>query len=154
MGRIATLLEDEKILAFVLLSPALILILVFIAYPFVLGIWMSLTDKLVGTPGEFVGLSNYLRLLDSDISYRCVEHGVLHLHGNRVQGGAGDVARRPAQSEIPPCTDNAGDGVAAVHRADGAEHLGLALDVPMPPSASSTGSCAGYGRWRSVCSTS
>ena len=67
MGRIATALEDERILGFVLLTPALVLILVFIAYPFVLGIWMSMTDKLVGTPGNFVGLANYARLLDSDI---------------------------------------------------------------------------------------
>jgi multiple sugar transport system permease protein len=67
MGRIATALEDERILGFVLLTPALILILVFIAYPFVLGIWMSLTDKLVGTQGNFVGLANYTRLLQSDI---------------------------------------------------------------------------------------
>jgi multiple sugar transport system permease protein len=67
MGRIATALEDERILGFVLLTPALLLILIFIAYPFVLGIWMSLTDKLVGTPGNFVGLTNYLRLLNSDI---------------------------------------------------------------------------------------
>ena len=67
MGRIATALEDERTLGFVLLAPALILILVFIAYPFVLGIWMSLTDKLVGTPGNFIGLNNYLRLLHSDI---------------------------------------------------------------------------------------
>jgi multiple sugar transport system permease protein len=67
MGRIAVALEDERVLGFVLLSPALLLILVFIAYPFVLGIWMSLTDKLVGTPGNFIGFSNYTRLLDSDI---------------------------------------------------------------------------------------
>jgi multiple sugar transport system permease protein len=67
MGRVATALEDERILGFVLLTPALLLILVFIAYPFVLGIWMSLTDKLVGTPGNFVGLANYFRLLKSDI---------------------------------------------------------------------------------------
>ncbi|MGH6917198.1 MAG: carbohydrate ABC transporter permease [Geminicoccaceae bacterium] len=67
MGKIAIALEDERILGFVLLAPALILILVFIAYPFVLGIWMSMTDKLVGTPGNFVGLANYTRLLDSQI---------------------------------------------------------------------------------------
>ena len=67
MGRIATALEDERVLGFVLLTPALILILVFIAYPFGLGIWMSLTDKLVGTPGKFIGFANYARLLDSDI---------------------------------------------------------------------------------------
>jgi multiple sugar transport system permease protein len=41
--------------------------MIFIAYPFVLGIWMSMTDKLVGTAGTFVGLANYSRLLDSDI---------------------------------------------------------------------------------------
>jgi multiple sugar transport system permease protein len=66
-ARIKEALEDERILGYVLLSPALILILVFIAYPFGLGIWMSLTDKLVGTPGEFVGLENYRRLFASDI---------------------------------------------------------------------------------------
>ena len=66
-GRVREALEDERILGYVLLSPALILILVFIAYPFVLGIWMSLTDKLVGTPGEFIGLGNYRRLFASDI---------------------------------------------------------------------------------------
>jgi len=65
--RIHDWLEDEKILGFVLLTPALILILVFIAYPFGLGIWMSLTDKAVGTPGKFVGLANYATLLASDI---------------------------------------------------------------------------------------
>ena len=67
MGRIATALENQKVLGFVLLTPALVLILIFIAYPFALGIWMSMTDKLVGTAGNFVGFSNYLRLLDSDI---------------------------------------------------------------------------------------
>jgi multiple sugar transport system permease protein len=66
-ARIKEALEDERILGYVLLSPALILILVFIAYPFGLGIWMSLTDKLVGTPGQFVGLENYRRLFASDI---------------------------------------------------------------------------------------
>jgi multiple sugar transport system permease protein len=67
MGRIAIALEDQRILGFVLLTPALLLILVFIAYPFVLGIWMSMTDKLVGTAGNFIGFANYARLLDSEI---------------------------------------------------------------------------------------
>lgn len=71
-GRIHEALEDEKILGYVLLMPALILILVFIAYPFVLGIWMSLTDKLVGTPGEFIGLGNYAQLFRSDIFWTAV----------------------------------------------------------------------------------
>jgi len=70
--RIFEALEDEKILGYVLMAPALLLILVFIAYPFVLGIWMSLTDKLVGTPGEFIGLGNYRQLFASDIFWTAV----------------------------------------------------------------------------------
>ncbi len=69
-GRIGLLLEDEKVLGYVLMTPALLLILVFIAYPFGLGVWMSLTDKLVGQPGEFIGLANYRKLFDSDIFHQ------------------------------------------------------------------------------------
>lgn len=72
MGRVFEALEDERILGYVLLTPAFLLIMVFIAYPFVLGIWMSLTDKLVGTPGEFIGLANYQRLFSSDIFHTAV----------------------------------------------------------------------------------
>lgn len=70
--RIAEALEDEQILGYALLMPALVLILVFIAYPFVLGIWMSLTDKLVGTSGVFIGLDNYRQLFASDIFHTAV----------------------------------------------------------------------------------
>ena len=70
--RVLEALEDEKILGYALLMPAMVLILVFIAYPFALGIWMSLTNKLVGTPGEFVGLANYRQLFASDIFWTAV----------------------------------------------------------------------------------
>ncbi len=66
-SRISARLEDERVLGYVLMAPALILILVFVAYPFCIGVWMSLTDKLVGTPGEFIGLGNFRKLLASDI---------------------------------------------------------------------------------------
>ena len=66
-SRISTWLEDEAVLGYVLMAPALLLILIFVAYPFGLGVWMSMTDKLVGAPGEFVGLDNYRKLLASDI---------------------------------------------------------------------------------------
>jgi multiple sugar transport system permease protein len=65
--RISTKLEEQKVLGYVLMTPALLLILIFIAYPFVLGVWMSLTNKVVGTQGEFIGLANYAKLLNSDI---------------------------------------------------------------------------------------
>ena len=60
-------LKDERILGYVLLVPAFLLIVVFIAYPFVLGARMSLTDKVVGQPGAFIGLATFAKLLDCDI---------------------------------------------------------------------------------------
>ena len=46
------LLEDERWLAFVLLVPTLVLIGMFIAYPFVRGILLSVSNARVGVPGE------------------------------------------------------------------------------------------------------
>jgi hypothetical protein len=49
-------LDREHVLGYVLVFPALLLLGVFIAYPFLLGIWFSLTDKIVGQPANFIGL--------------------------------------------------------------------------------------------------
>jgi multiple sugar transport system permease protein len=51
------LLEDERKLAFVLLLPTIIILALFIAYPFVKGILLAVTNTRVGVPGEFVGLA-------------------------------------------------------------------------------------------------
>jgi multiple sugar transport system permease protein len=64
------LLERETVLGYTLLAPALILIVIFMAYPFGLGIWFSLTDKLVGDPGQFVGLKNFLKSFRSQIFWQ------------------------------------------------------------------------------------
>lgn len=51
------LLEDERKLALVLLLPTIIILALFIAYPFVKGILLAVTNTRVGVPGEFVGLA-------------------------------------------------------------------------------------------------
>jgi multiple sugar transport system permease protein len=61
------LLEREHVLGYLLLAPALLLIIVFMAYPFGLGIWFSLTSKFVGDPGEFIGLENFFKNFRSQI---------------------------------------------------------------------------------------
>jgi multiple sugar transport system permease protein len=59
-------LEDERTLGALLLLPTLVLLTLFIAYPFVKGVWISLTSATVGDPGVFIGLANFQRLfLDS-----------------------------------------------------------------------------------------
>lgn len=60
----------EWLLAFVLLCPALLMLGLFVAYPFVRGIWLSLLDSVVGREGEFVGIQNYVRLWHDSIFRR------------------------------------------------------------------------------------
>ena len=50
-GGIAALLEDERVLGVMLLLPTIVLLTLFIAYPFVKGVWLSLTSATVGNPG-------------------------------------------------------------------------------------------------------
>src|ERR1700733_3287171 len=61
------LLEDERWLALVLLVPTLVLLGLFIAYPFVRGILLSVTDSRVGVPGHFVGLANFYKIFQDGI---------------------------------------------------------------------------------------
>jgi len=73
-GRLGRLLEREHVLAGVLLAPALVILAVFIAYPFVLGIWLAVSDKVVGRPGAFVGLENFRVNLNDTIFLRAFQN--------------------------------------------------------------------------------
>jgi multiple sugar transport system permease protein len=66
------ILEDERWLALTLLTPTAVLLGLFIAYPFVEGVFLSLSSARVGDPGEFVGLANFAKLMDDDIFWTAV----------------------------------------------------------------------------------
>jgi multiple sugar transport system permease protein len=72
------LLEDERWLALVLLLPTMVLLGLFIAYPFVRGILLSVTDSRVGVPGDFVGLANFQRLWGDSIFRTAVYNTFLY----------------------------------------------------------------------------
>jgi multiple sugar transport system permease protein len=62
-----SLLEDQRWLAAALLAPTAVLLGLFIAYPFVEGIWLSLTDSRVGVSGDFIGLRNFEKIWNDSI---------------------------------------------------------------------------------------
>jgi multiple sugar transport system permease protein len=70
MGAVTRLLEDERALGWLLLLPTIVLLGLFIAYPFVKGVWLSLTSATVGNPGEFVGLKNFVKIWNDSIFQR------------------------------------------------------------------------------------
>jgi multiple sugar transport system permease protein len=65
-------LEDERWLAMVLLLPTMTLLGLFIAYPFVRGILLSVSSARVGQPGEWVGFDNFVRLAHDPIFHQVV----------------------------------------------------------------------------------
>ncbi|MGH7065056.1 MAG: hypothetical protein ACREET_13350, partial [Stellaceae bacterium] len=66
-GPVTRLLEDERWLALTLLLPTVVLLGLFIAYPFVKGVMLSVTDAKVGVPGHFVGLQNFEAIWNDSI---------------------------------------------------------------------------------------
>jgi multiple sugar transport system permease protein len=77
-GPITRLLEDERWLASVLLTPTIVLLGLFIAYPFVKGVLLSVTDTRVGVPGNFVGIANFVKLWHDDIFRTAVYNTFLY----------------------------------------------------------------------------
>src|SRR6266403_5977365 len=71
-GPVTRLLEDERWLALVLLIPTLVLLGLFIAYPFFKGVELAVTDTKVGVPGQFVGLQNFEKIWSDSIFHVAV----------------------------------------------------------------------------------
>src|SRR6266478_2956937 len=55
-----SLLERESVFSWVMLAPGVLFLLAFVAYPFFYGIFLSLQDRRVASPGTFVGLANFV----------------------------------------------------------------------------------------------
>jgi multiple sugar transport system permease protein len=66
---IVSRLDSPRVLGYLLIAPAAVLLLGLLAYPLFLGVWLSLTSATLGNPGEFVGLRNYATIL-ADPTFR------------------------------------------------------------------------------------
>jgi multiple sugar transport system permease protein len=67
VSRWTRLLENQRVLAVALLAPGVIILTIFIAYPFVMAIWFALTDISVGVAGKFVGIANFAKAWEDTI---------------------------------------------------------------------------------------
>jgi multiple sugar transport system permease protein len=71
-------LERDSSLGCALVAPALLILTLFIAYPFILGVRMSVSHWLVGQEPTFVGLQNFIRNADSTIFTRTVQNTFIY----------------------------------------------------------------------------
>ncbi len=65
--RLTRFLESERALAALLLAPTVLILSTFIAYPFIMGVWLSLSSTSVGNVGEFVGFKNFAKAWNDSI---------------------------------------------------------------------------------------
>jgi multiple sugar transport system permease protein len=77
-AQILSRLDSPRVLGYVLIAPAAVLLLGLLAYPLVLGVWLSMTSASLGNAGEFVGLKNYATILDDPIFRGAAGFSVLY----------------------------------------------------------------------------
>jgi multiple sugar transport system permease protein len=75
---ISRLLHKESSLGYILLGPGFIFLLVLLAYPFFYAIYLSFTDKAIGAEANFVGFSNYSRLLGTNLFTKTVTNSLIY----------------------------------------------------------------------------
>src|SRR5215207_9276537 len=71
-------LDREGVLGYVLMTPALLLLIIFIAYPFVIGVWYSMSDIRIIGQGEFIGLKNYADLTQSPVFQQTLRNSFVY----------------------------------------------------------------------------
>ncbi len=71
-------MEREHTLGWLLMLPGAVILVAFIAYPFFLGIWLSLTNSAIGVMGHFIGLRNFLNLAQDSIFRQTVENTLIY----------------------------------------------------------------------------
>ena len=64
-SRISELLDRESWLGPIFVSPAMVLILLLVAYPFCMALYFSVSNAFIGRPSHFIGLRNFINLWDS-----------------------------------------------------------------------------------------
>jgi multiple sugar transport system permease protein len=67
-GMLGQLQGSRNLLGLAFMFPAGILLLVFLTYPLLLGVWLGFTDTKIGRAGEWIGLENYSFLLRDDVT--------------------------------------------------------------------------------------
>ena len=72
------LLERERSLGVLLMLPGAFLLILFMAYPFFLGIWLSLSDTVIGQAGKFIGLRNFSDLLTDSIFHQTARNTMIY----------------------------------------------------------------------------
>ncbi|RAI03244.1 ABC transporter permease [Acuticoccus sediminis] len=77
-SRISRIGQSKGFLSFWFMLPAAALLLLFLAYPLALGVWLGFTDARIGQAGTFIGLENYEWLMEDPVFWLAVFNTFLY----------------------------------------------------------------------------
>ena len=120
--------------------PAPAFLILFLAYPLGLGVWLSFTDAKIGRAGEFIGLENYEWLWDDSIFWLSVFNTLLYTIVASVMKFAVGLYLALLLNEQPAVQgDDPRRRADPLHRADRAVGDRLLVDLRSRSSRSSPG---------------
>src|SRR6267378_6308714 len=65
-GRVREFFDRENVLGPLFVTPALVILLLLVAYPFAMALYFSVSNAFIGRPSHFIGVRNFINLWDSD----------------------------------------------------------------------------------------
>jgi multiple sugar transport system permease protein len=65
-ARLSTWFDRETVLGPAFVTPAVLLLLLLVAYPFAMALYFSLSNAFIGRPSHFIGVTNFINLWQSD----------------------------------------------------------------------------------------
>jgi multiple sugar transport system permease protein len=77
-GRVGALAQSRNFVGFWFMLPAAAVLILFLAYPLGLGVWLSMTDTMIGREGIFIGLENFEYLWDDAVFWLSVFNTFLY----------------------------------------------------------------------------
>ncbi len=79
LARLSRLLDQPRVLAWLMLAPAVLYVAAFVGFPFLLAIALSLSDATIGDPSldNFVGLSNYAAVMQTDAFWLALRNSLI-----------------------------------------------------------------------------
>lgn len=69
--------QRNSLLGYGLVAPVVVCLLALVFYPFVFAIWISFTDRTVGSEGNFIGLANYAYLFNQASFQAAVQNTIV-----------------------------------------------------------------------------
>ena len=74
----ARLHNNRNLLGLLFMLPAAVMLLMFLTYPLILGVWLGMTDVKIGRPGRFIGLANFNWLFADNVFWLSVFNTFLY----------------------------------------------------------------------------